>query len=173
MVQTEFLNPTAAPATDPGPRTPNDFPADGAAPTADFSPVNLYPSGIEAEATMAINLGLPQGETPLLKPRILVVGVGGAGGNAVNNMIQSDLEGVDFLVTNTDAQALSTSKSPRTIQLGTAVTQGLGAGARPAVARRAAEESLEDIIKEIQGANMAIIITAGMGGGTGKPAPRR
>ncbi len=122
---------------------------------------------------MAINLGLPQGETPLLKPRILVVGVGGAGGNAVNNMIQSDLEGVDFLVTNTDAQALSTSKSPRTIQLGTAVTQGLGAGARPAVARRAAEESLEDIIKEIQGANMAIIITAGMGGGTGKPAPRR
>ena len=118
---------------------------------------------------MAINLGLPQGEAPLLKPRILVVGVGGAGGNAVNNMIQSDLEGVDFLVTNTDAQALSTSKSPRTIQLGAAVTQGLGAGARPDVGRRAAEESLEDIIKELQGTNMAFI-TAGMGGGTGTGA---
>jgi cell division protein FtsZ len=168
MVQTELLKPQNAPSADPGERTstPN---ADGAKPLADFSPSDLYASNIAAETTMAINLGLPQGEAPLLKPRILVVGVGGAGGNAVNNMIQSDLEGVDFLVTNTDAQALSTSKSPRTIQLGTSVTQGLGAGARPDVGRRAAEESLEEIIKEIQGANMAFI-TAGMGGGTGTGA---
>jgi len=118
---------------------------------------------------MAINLGLPQGEAPLMKPRILVVGVGGAGGNAVNNMISSQLEGVEFLVTNTDAQALSTSKSPNTIQLGASVTQGLGAGARPEVGRRAAEESLEEIVKALQGANMAFI-TAGMGGGTGTGA---
>jgi len=98
-----------------------------------------------------------------------VVGVGGAGGNAVNNMIQSDLEGVEFLVTNADAQALSSSRSPRAIQLGSNVTQGLGAGARPDVGRRAAEESLEEIVKELQGANMAFI-TAGMGGGTGTGA---
>ena len=119
---------------------------------------------------MPINLGLPQGgDAPLLKPRILVVGVGGAGGNAVNNMIQSELEGVEFLVVNTDAQALATSRSNRTIQLGASVTQGLGAGARPEVGRRAAEESLEEIVKEMQGANMAFI-TAGMGGGTGTGA---
>ncbi|MBN2752077.1 MAG: cell division protein FtsZ [Rhodospirillaceae bacterium] len=118
---------------------------------------------------MAINLGLPQGEAPLMKPRILVVGVGGAGGNAVNNMIQAELEGVEFMVTNTDAQALSTSRSPRTIQLGASVTQGLGAGARPEIGRRAAEESLEDIVKELHGTNMAFI-TAGMGGGTGTGA---
>ncbi len=169
MVQTELLKPQNAPSADPEGRT-RDEPIDGAKPLADFSPSDLYASNIAAETTMAINLGLPQqGETPLLKPRILVIGVGGAGGNAVNNMIQSDLEGVDFLVTNTDAQALSSSKSPRTIQLGTAVTQGLGAGARPDVGRRAAEESLEEIIKEIQGTNMAFI-TAGMGGGTGTGA---
>ncbi len=118
---------------------------------------------------MPITLGLPQTEATLLKPRILVIGVGGAGGNAVNNMIQSELEGVEFLVTNTDAQALSTSRSNRCIQLGAAVTQGLGAGARPEVGRRAAEESLEEIVKEMQGANMAFI-TAGMGGGTGTGA---
>ena len=76
---------------------------------------------------------VPQAENTLLKPRILVVGVGGAGGNAVNNMIQSELEGVEFLVTNTDAQALSTSRASRCIQIGTAVTQGLGAGARPRI----------------------------------------
>lgn len=118
---------------------------------------------------MPINLGLPQAEATLLKPRILVIGVGGAGGNAVNNMIQSQLEGVEFLVGNTDAQALSTSRSNRCIQLGASVTQGLGAGARPEVGRRAAEESLEEIVKEMQGANMAFI-TAGMGGGTGTGA---
>ncbi|SBV99936.1 Cell division protein FtsZ [uncultured Alphaproteobacteria bacterium] len=118
---------------------------------------------------MPINLGLPQAEATLLKPRILVIGVGGAGGNAVNNMIQSELEGVEFLVTNTDAQALSTSRSNRCIQLGASVTQGLGAGARPEIGRRAAEESLEEIVKEMQGANMAFI-TAGMGGGTGTGA---
>ncbi len=132
---------------------------------------SLDSQSTDSETTpMAITLGLPQDDDmPLLKPRIVVVGVGGAGGNAVNNMIQSELEGVDFLVANTDAQALSSSRSSRAIQLGAAVTQGLGAGARPDVGRRAAEESLEEIVKELQGANMAFI-TAGMGGGTGTGA---
>jgi cell division protein FtsZ len=104
-----------------------------------------------------------------LKPRIVVVGVGGAGGNAVNNMIQSGLEGVEFLAANTDAQALSQSRTNRRIQLGTTTTQGLGAGSRPDIGRAAAEEALDDLIGEITGANMAFI-TAGMGGGTGTGA---
>jgi cell division protein FtsZ len=104
-----------------------------------------------------------------LKPRITVIGVGGAGGNAVNNMIASKLEGVEFIVANTDAQAISQSRTERRIQLGTAITQGLGAGARPEVGRAAAEESLEEVIAQIGGANM-VFITAGMGGGTGSGA---
>ncbi|CCG39637.1 cell division protein FtsZ [Magnetospirillum molischianum] len=104
-----------------------------------------------------------------LKPRITVIGVGGAGGNAVNNMIQSRLEGVEFIVANTDAQSLGQSRTERRIQLGTQVTQGLGAGSRPDVGRAAAEESIEDILTQINGTNM-VFITAGMGGGTGTGA---
>ncbi|NFV81235.1 cell division protein FtsZ [Magnetospirillum aberrantis] len=104
-----------------------------------------------------------------LKPKITVVGVGGAGGNAVNNMISSKLEGVEFIVANTDAQAIAQSRTERRVQLGTVVTQGLGAGSRPDIGRAAAEESLEEIIAQITGANM-VFITAGMGGGTGSGA---
>ncbi|MTJ82068.1 MAG: cell division protein FtsZ [Telmatospirillum sp.] len=104
-----------------------------------------------------------------LKPRITVIGVGGAGGNAVNNMIQSHLEGVEFIVANTDAQSMAQSRTDRRIQLGANVTQGLGAGARPDIGRAAAEEALEEIIAQMQGSNM-VFITAGMGGGTGTGA---
>jgi cell division protein FtsZ len=104
-----------------------------------------------------------------LKPRITVIGIGGAGGNAVNNMIQSHLEGVEFIVANTDAQAMSQSRTDRRIQLGAGVTQGLGAGARPDIGRAAAEETLEEILGQLQGSNM-VFITAGMGGGTGTGA---
>ena len=116
---------------------------------------------------MTINLTVPMssGEREL-KPRITVIGVGGAGGNAVNNMIQSGLEGVDFIVANSDAQALQLSKSERRIQMGTEVTQGLGAGSNPDIGRAAAEESLEEIIANLREANM-VFITAGLGGGTG------
>lgn len=106
-----------------------------------------------------------------LRPRISVVGVGGAGGNAVNNMIRSKLEGVDFFAANTDAQALESSLAPEEnrIKLGLNVTQGLGAGSKPDVGRAAAEESMEEIIEALQGSNM-VFITAGMGGGTGTGA---
>jgi cell division protein FtsZ len=104
-----------------------------------------------------------------LTPRITVVGVGGAGGNAVNNMIASNLAGVEFLVCNTDAQALGQSKADRCIQLGVTLTQGLGAGARPDVGRAAAEEALEEVLDHLAGSHM-VFITAGMGGGTGTGA---
>ena len=104
-----------------------------------------------------------------LKPRITVIGVGGAGGNAVNNMIRSKLEGVDFIVCNTDAQALGQSLSDKRIQLGLGATRGLGAGSRPDVGRVAAEEALEDVIEGMKGSHM-LFITAGMGGGTGTGA---
>lgn len=104
-----------------------------------------------------------------LKPRITVVGVGGAGGNAVNNMIRSKLEGVDFIVCNTDAQALGQSLSEKRIQLGLGATRGLGAGSRPDVGRVAAEEALEDVVETVKGSHM-LFITAGMGGGTGTGA---
>ena len=116
---------------------------------------------------MSINLNVPEESgTPQLKPKLTVIGVGGAGGNAVNNMINSELEGVDFVVANTDAQALAQSKTDRRIQLGVSITQGLGAGSRPEVGRAAAEEAIEEIIAELDGANM-MFIAAGMGGGTG------
>ena len=108
-------------------------------------------------------------ETKELKPRIVVFGVGGAGGNAVNNMIESGLEGVEFVVANTDAQQLAFSKSERRIQLGVQVTQGLGAGAHPEVGMSAAEESIPEIADHLDGAHM-VFITAGMGGGTGTGA---
>jgi len=104
-----------------------------------------------------------------LKPRITVIGVGGAGGNAVNNMISSRLEGVEFIVANTDSQALAQSRTERRIQLGTAVTQGLGAGSRPDIGRAAAEESMDELTGMLTGCNM-VFITAGMGGGTGTGA---
>lgn len=119
---------------------------------------------------MSINLSIPPiHHTPELRPRISVIGCGGAGGNAVNNMIRAHLEGVEFIVANTDAQALAQSSCDRRIQLGTTVTQGLGAGSRPDIGRIAAEEALEDIIQEIRGSNM-VFIAAGMGGGTGTGA---
>jgi cell division protein FtsZ len=104
-----------------------------------------------------------------LKPHITVFGVGGAGGNAVNNMIEAGLEGVDFVVANTDAQALAMSKASRVIQMGLAVTQGLGAGSQPEVGRAAAEEVIDEIRDHLAGAHM-VFITAGMGGGTGTGA---
>ncbi len=117
---------------------------------------------------MTINLTVPQ-TMQELRPRITVVGVGGAGCNAVNNMINANLEGVDFLVANTDGQALAHSLSSRKIQLGSAITQGLGAGSKPEIGRAAAEESLTDVMAELADCNM-IFITAGMGGGTGTGA---
>ncbi len=104
-----------------------------------------------------------------LKPRITVIGVGGAGGNAVNNMIRSKLEGVEFIVCNTDAQALKGSLTERRIQIGTECTEGLGAGSKPEVGRASAEEDLEELQKQIKGSHM-LFITAGMGGGTGTGA---
>jgi cell division protein FtsZ len=116
---------------------------------------------------MALNLTPP--DISELKPRITVFGVGGAGGNAVNNMITAGLQGVDFVVANTDAQALTMSKAPRIIQMGTQVTQGLGAGSQPDVGAAAAQEVLDEIRDHLSGANM-VFVTAGMGGGTGTGA---
>ena len=116
---------------------------------------------------MALNLSLPGQED--LKPRITVFGVGGAGGNAVNNMIEKNLDGVEFVVANTDAQALQQSRATSKIQMGIKVTEGLGAGARASVGAAAAEESIEQIVDHLAGAHMCFI-TAGMGGGTGTGA---
>ena len=117
---------------------------------------------------MTLNLHAPTTEEQL-QPRITVVGTGGAGGNAVNNMITSNLEGVEFLVCNTDAQALAGSQCPQRLQLGRNITQGLGAGSRPDVGRAAAEEAIDDLMAHLDGSNM-VFITAGMGGGTGTGA---
>ena len=116
---------------------------------------------------MAINLKAP--DFTELKPRILVFGVGGAGGNAVNNMVASKLEGVEFIVANTDAQALAHSKAQKRVQIGNKLTAGLGAGSRPDVGTAAAEESTDDLKDCLAGCHMAFI-TAGMGGGTGTGA---
>jgi cell division protein FtsZ len=116
---------------------------------------------------MTINFRAP--DVKELKPRITVLGVGGAGGNAVNNMINARLEGVNFVVANTDAQALTQSKADHKIQLGAQLTEGLGAGAKPEIGRGAAEESLPDILQHLTGVHM-VFITAGMGGGTGTGA---
>ncbi|MDA5094474.1 cell division protein FtsZ [Aliiroseovarius sp. KMU-50] len=116
---------------------------------------------------MTLNLTMPGQEE--LKPRITVFGVGGAGCNAVNNMIEKELEGVEFVVANTDAQALQHSRANDRIQMGVKVTEGLGAGARPSVGSAAAEESIEQIVDHLAGAHMCFI-TAGMGGGTGTGA---
>ena len=116
---------------------------------------------------MGINLSLPKAAE--LKPRIVVMGVGGAGGNAVNNMIRSGLEGVEFVVANTDAQALAFSKADRRIQMGGGITQGLGAGMKPEVGEQSAEDSMTEILEHLDGAHM-LFVAAGMGGGTGTGA---
>ena len=116
---------------------------------------------------MPLKLSVP--ELTELKPRISVIGVGGAGGNAVNNMIESQLEGVDFVVANTDAQAVGLSKAEKKIQLGVKTTQGLGAGSVPDIGRAAAEESLDELLEFVGNAHM-LFVTAGMGGGTGTGA---
>ena len=116
---------------------------------------------------MTINLNIP--DIRELKPRITVFGVGGAGGNAVNNMINAGLQGVDFVVANTDAQALTMSKAERVVQMGVQVTEGLGAGSQPEVGRAAAEEVIDELRDHLLGAHM-VFVTAGMGGGTGTGA---
>jgi cell division protein FtsZ len=116
---------------------------------------------------MSINLKTP--DIRELKPRITVFGVGGGGGNAVNNMINAGLHGVDFVVANTDAQALTLSRAERIIQMGVTVTEGLGAGSKPDVGRVAAEEVIDEIRDHLTGAHM-VFVTAGMGGGTGTGA---
>src|ERR671926_146825 len=116
---------------------------------------------------MSINLKIP--DIRELKPRITVFGTGGGGGNAVNNMISAGLEGVDFVVANTDAQALTLSKAERIIQMGVQVTEGLGAGSQPEVGRAAADEVIDEIRDHLAGAHM-VFVTAGMGGGTGTGA---
>src|SRR5260370_4402328 len=116
---------------------------------------------------MSINLKIP--DVRELKPRITVSGAGGAGGNAVNNMITAGLQGVDFVVANTDAQALTMSKAERIVQMGVQVTEGLGAGSQPDVGRAAAEEVIDEIRDHLAGVHMGFV-TAGMGGGTGTGA---
>ena len=119
---------------------------------------------------MTINLSVSgNNTTPELKPRITVIGVGGGGGNAVNNMIEKELEGVDFIVANTDAQALMGSRTDRRVQLGVEITKGLGAGSRPEIGSKAAEETLDEILSHLDGSHM-VFIAAGMGGGTGTGA---
>src|SRR5947209_4125667 len=116
---------------------------------------------------MSINLKIP--DIRELKPRITVIGVGGAGGNAVNNMIASGLAGVDFVVANTDAQALAVSSADHRLQLGVSLTEGLGAGSKPEIGEAAAEEAVDEIRAQISGSHM-VFIAAGMGGGTGTGA---
>lgn len=123
-------------------------------PVAEIKSINRMPQPVAAED---------------FKPRITVMGVGGAGSNAVNNMIRSQLEGVEFVVCNTDAQALGLALTENRIQLGMAITRGLGAGSKPQVGEAAAEESIDEILNYIEGTNM-LFITAGMGGGTGTGA---
>ncbi|MCR4282612.1 MAG: cell division protein FtsZ, partial [Bauldia sp.] len=116
---------------------------------------------------MTVNLKVP--DIKELRPKITVFGVGGAGGNAVNNMIRSGLMGCEFVVANTDSQALSSSRAERLIQMGVAVTEGLGAGSQPEVGRAAAEEAIDEIVDHLSGSHM-VFVTAGMGGGTGTGA---
>ena len=127
----------------------------------------MTPTKKTKTSAMSLKLDIPQPE--LLKPRITIFGVGGAGGNAINNMIRSNLEGVEFIAANTDAQALASSLAPNRIQLGVFTTKGLGAGSFPDRGRVAAEENVEEIEKFLEGSNM-VFIAAGMGGGTGTGA---
>ncbi len=136
--------------------------------TGQFLRLNNQTEMIEKrKAAMTINLKVP--DLTELKPRITVFGVGGAGGNAVNNMIASGLRGIEFVVANTDAQALLSSSAERRIQMGAHVTEGLGAGSKPDIGAAAAEEAMADIKAHLAGCHMTFI-TAGMGGGTGTGA---
>jgi len=117
---------------------------------------------------MTINISIPD-VGPNLHPQITVLGVGGSGGNAVNNMMNANLEGVEFLIANTDAQALQISDCKKKIQLGVKSTRGLGAGMRPDIGRQAAEEAIDEICEKLDGSHM-LFIAAGMGGGTGTGA---
>ena len=114
-------------------------------------PIQTKPSRITSEDTMTINLQAP--DITELKPKITVFGVGGAGGNAVNNMIKSGLEGVEFVVANTDAQALTSSRAEKVVQMGLQVTEGLGAGSQPEVGRQAAEEVIDEINDYLDGSH--------------------
>ena len=125
--------------------------------------------GIKTEGRTVMSINIGGGELRELKPRILVLGVGGAGGNAINAMIESGMEGVEFVAVNTDAQDLKMSKAHAKIQIGMNLTKGLGAGAKHDIGQAAADESLNEIISFLQGANM-VFITSGMGGGTGTGA---
>ena len=116
-----------------------------------------------------MNVNLKKLDIGELKPRITIFGVGGAGGNAVNNMISAGLQGVDFVVANTDAQALALAQAQHLIQMGVQTTGGLGAGSQPAVGHAAAEEVIDEIRDHLTGAHM-VFVTAGMGGGTGTGA---
>jgi cell division protein FtsZ len=127
----------------------------------------LPTDNVEGDMRMSIEFLAP--EVDELRPRISVIGVGGAGGNAIANMIASNVQGVDFIVANTDAQALNTSSAERRIQLGLKITQGLGAGSRPEIGKAAAEETIADVERSLEGAHMCFI-AAGMGGGTGTGA---
>jgi cell division protein FtsZ len=129
----------------------------------------LRRNGKNQEGTGTMTIKLQKPDITELKPRITVFGVGGGGGNAVNNMINSGLQGVEFVVANTDAQALTMSKADRIIQMGVQVTEGLGAGSQPEVGRAAAEECIDEIIDHLNGTHMCFV-TAGMGGGTGTGA---
>src|ERR1700759_1935316 len=115
---------------------------------------------------MTLNLTIPPPQHTDFSPRITVIGVGGGGTNAVDNMILMNLQGVEFVVANTDAQQLVHSRADRRIQLGPHITQGLGAGAKPEIGRAAAEEAADELYRHLDGAHM-VFITAGMGGGTG------
>jgi cell division protein FtsZ len=125
--------------------------------------------GNKTEGRIAMTINIGGGELRELKPRILVLGVGGAGGNAINAMIEAGMEGVEFVAVNTDAQDLKMSKAHAKIQIGMNLTKGLGAGAKHDIGQAAADESLNEITSYIQGANM-VFITSGMGGGTGTGA---
>ena len=117
---------------------------------------------------MTLNLSIPD-QINDIKPKITVIGIGGAGGNAVNTMINANVSNIEFITANTDGQALSRSLTPRQIQLGKNITSGLGAGSDSEIGRKAAEESLEEVIAELGDSNM-LFITTGMGGGTGSGA---
>jgi cell division protein FtsZ len=135
--------------------------------SAENKALKCYQHKITGSKNMTLTLRIPEQND--LSPRITVFGIGGAGGNAVNNMIVKNLEGADFVVANTDAQALQQSTASRKVQLGTKITEGLGAGAKPELGTKAAEESIEQIIDILEGSHLCFI-TAGMGGGTGTGA---
>src|SRR5215203_6911076 len=156
-----------SPGSDDGCGRASDDPLRTPWPAADRLELARPKAPHEREAAMTINLNIP--DIRELKPRITVFGCGGAGGNAVNNMITAGLQGVDFVVANTDAQALTMSKAERIVQMGIQVTEGLGAGSQPEVGRAAAEEAIDEIVDHLTGSHM-VFVTAGMGGGTGTGA---